>query len=131
MSKKRSKKVVILLILALCLMNISTAFATTTSKVTTNSKSIHAWTGLHAYTIGVKGYYDVENGKITSYNTVRATTSTSGPWSSSDRFAEWASSGSTYGKAYGEAFFILGVTTTWINLGFQSRTDSITSSARP
>jgi hypothetical protein len=127
------KKLLVFLLAVLCLGNFSYALASNSSAASytiTVQKPVHAWTGLHAYTVGAKGFYESNGTRITNFSTIRTIRETSGPWSSSSPYAAWTYKGTTSGVAYGEAFFILGVSTQWINLGFQSRTDSAQGTAR-
>lgn len=128
------KKFLVFLLAVLCLGNFSYALASSSSAASyqvTVKKPVHAWTGLHAYTVGALGFFESNGSKITKYSTIRAIRETSGPWSSSSPYAAWTSKGTTSGVAYGEAFFILGVSTQWINLGFQSRTDYAKGTIKP
>lgn len=130
-------KAIALLVTILCAFNIMTSLGPSSvyaaPKLAIGTKPVYAKSGLHAYTIGVQGYYQ-SNGRInTKYEVVRPIVRTSGPWSSSNssHYSAWATKSTSVGIAYADAHFILGLSTAWINLGFQSRTDHKSAYARP
>lgn len=108
--------------LVLCMMLLATCVVTASAKTKTisNSRTYYSWCGIKIFTTGVKGWYDTNGSRITSYNNTTSTPKCHFMWTSSNRGSWWTSTtNKTTARCYGEAKFALGLTTDQFTVGFQ------------
>lgn len=118
------------LVLVLVLGTISCVSAST--KTASNSQAYYSWVGIKIFSTGVRGDYDTNGKKVTSFGKTSSTPQCWFLWTSSNKQSWWCSTtNTTQAKCYGEAKFCLGVTTDDLTIGVQSLTVGIEAVGKP
>ncbi|KRF67710.1 hypothetical protein ASG99_14355 [Bacillus sp. Soil768D1] len=110
--------------------NINQSSAAT--KSTSNYQQYYSWVGVKIFKTGVLGWYDSNGKKVTKHNKVSQQHSTGIAWSFSNTQSYWTSTlNTTQAKAYSQAKFVLGISSSNFSIGLQSTTKGITATGKP
>lgn len=137
---KRSKKIGVFLLFAALVVSIfvapiqysNDASAAVKTKTVSGYDNYYSWAGLKIFTVGVKGFYDSNGRKVTSFGKVSPEHNTNWAWSIASETAYWTSEKNTsQAQAYAKGKFVLGVSTSLVTIGVQTVTKSITVTGKP
>ncbi|MEP9406014.1 hypothetical protein ABKP09_06740 [Peribacillus frigoritolerans] len=110
--------------------NINQVSAVT--KSTSKYQQYYSWVGVKIFKTGVLGWYDSNGKKVTKHNKVSQQHSTGVAWSFSNTQSYWTSTlNTTQAKAYSQAKFVLGISSSSFSIGLQSTTKGITATGKP
>ena len=102
------------------------------TKTVSKTNTQYSWVGIKIFSIGVKGWYDSNGTKVTSFNKTTAIPRCYLLWTNSNASSWWTSTtNKKQAQCYAQAKFCLGVTTEKVTIGVQSGYWGVTATGAP